>query len=184
MIKFLYTFEYDDKDVPDHDHMPFAIRAFIIADKYDIEPLKKQATERFEALTDYPPCGDGFSCAVNLIYENTLDSGVKEQRLRMNAVSYAWARYHALVKNDKGFKGVLYEVPGFSSDMVASQMERRALEGPGIDVGTIRQCDYCATTFEVLMWLDWKKKGDKKGGTAGTKTLSSPMYCPCYGSNI
>ncbi|KAI9657349.1 MAG: hypothetical protein M1821_003029 [Bathelium mastoideum] len=125
MLKFLYNFKYNDDDVTASERMPFAVQVFIIADKYDIEPLKEQATDRFMALTERPPCGNAFSRAVRLIYENTLDKGTHELRLRNDAVNYAWAKYHELVTGDGGFKQVLDEVCGFGSNMVSFEMEKR-----------------------------------------------------------
>ncbi|KAL9086306.1 MAG: hypothetical protein Q9165_007221 [Trypethelium subeluteriae] len=94
MIYFFYTFEYDDTEVPDNERMPFAVRTFIIADNYDIEPLKEQAANRFRVLTRDAPCGNGFSRAVKLMYENTLDTGTHESDLRSNAVKFAFNVRH------------------------------------------------------------------------------------------
>ena len=125
MLRFLYTFEYNDENISAQNRMPFAIRTFIVADKYDIEPLKEQAAGRFMALTSSAPCGNAFSSAVKLIYENTVDSGTNESMLRNTAVEYGWTRYRELIANDSGFKQALEEVAGFGSGMVAAKIEER-----------------------------------------------------------
>ncbi|KAF2232169.1 hypothetical protein EV356DRAFT_568953 [Viridothelium virens] len=148
MIEFFYTFEYNDKEVPDDERMPFAIRAFIIADKHDIEPLKEHAANRFRVLTEKAPCGDSFSRSVKLIYENTLDTGTHESKLRSIAVDCVWDRYRELMANDEGFKQVLDSVAGFGSDLVASQMR----ECSGFRPSSKRfqcHCVTCGFTFDI-----------------------------------
>ena len=150
MIKFLYTFDYVDADIPEHERMPFAIRAFAIADKYDIPPLKEEAARSFKGLTKEPPYGDAFSRAVELIYTITLDKEGLEQKLRDRAVKYAWKQYHKLMENDKGFKRVLDEVVGFGSNMVASRIEMHVPDAPKNPAHIFySKCSSCAYVYEI-----------------------------------
>ncbi|KAF2232165.1 hypothetical protein EV356DRAFT_505564 [Viridothelium virens] len=128
MLHYLYNFDYNDKAVDEHGSvscMPFNIRVFCLAHKYDIEPLKIFARGRFKDLAAQSPAGDGFSRAVKLLYEGTVDTGAHEKKMRADLVEYAKAHYQALVNEDSGFLNVFVDVLGFGADYAAALKTNR-----------------------------------------------------------
>ena len=108
--------------------MPFNIRVFALAQKYDIEPLRIFAKQRFEKLAKADPVGDGFSQAVKLLYEETTDVDSHEKQLREVAVNFAREHYKTLMKEDSGFQAILDEVTGFGADVAAALSVNNANE--------------------------------------------------------
>jgi hypothetical protein len=179
MLQYLYSFDYDDEDVDEHgsiSRLPFNIRVFALAQRYDIEPLMIHAVSRFAKLTEDEPSGDGFSCAMKLLYENTLDIGVQKEKLKKAAMEYATVRYEELVQEDGGFKEGLAAVNGFGADVTEAlsldegktklrKANVKRYKCPNNDCAEILiaeipenptpenfSCPFCRSSYEVVYW--------------------------------
>ncbi|KAI5361902.1 Putative BTB/POZ domain-containing protein [Septoria linicola] len=77
LIKHLYHFTYDDSFRGEVAPGPFAVHVYAAADKYDIEPLRKQAAKRLEQVLD-PQDVNTFIETLRAIDENTADETLWE----------------------------------------------------------------------------------------------------------
>ena len=165
MLHYLYNFDYNDENVDEHGSiscMPFNIRVFALAHKYDVEPLKGFARKRFSQLAEQEPRGSGFSRAVRLLYEGIADSGSHEKKLYEIVVEYVREYYELLKDEDPGFEGALDEVAGFGAHVAAALMTKGGRKNRDIQK---YRCDNCNVDVEMKIPKNW-----------------TVMYCPSCGS--
>ncbi|KAB8292166.1 hypothetical protein EYC80_007909 [Monilinia laxa] len=80
MINFLYTQDYDDTTTSEESqiepHGPLLVNTmlYILADKYDIPPLKTLATKKFERALRTDWNSPSFTASLNLLYEQLPES--------------------------------------------------------------------------------------------------------------
>lgn len=137
VLHYFYHFDYDIECVDGSgtlSGMPFNIRVFALAQKYDIEPLMVLAKKYFNAdaddVADGESVGDGFSRAVKLFYEETADCESHQKTLHDDMVRFAKTHFKTLMEEDPGFKTVMQEVGGFAADVAAAlELHNRACKG-------------------------------------------------------
>lgn len=123
MIEFMYTFDYDSSGRGEDSNSPmvFNVRVYSIADKYDVQALKKQAKRKFENTVQNCWDMDDIPDAVAQVYASTLTS---DRGLREVVSAVAGKNISRLLSKQK-FRDVLQETTGFASDLVEGLTRER-----------------------------------------------------------
>ena len=132
MIDYLYCLDYNDhrNDETEESALMINARVYIIADKYDIEALKKWAVTKYQEVLSTRWNSASFIESTRLISENTPESDVMLRDVIVQKASQCAKRlfdrgeFVKLLRSDSNFatdvlKGVLFEelVPEEDSDM-------------------------------------------------------------------
>ncbi|KAI9784671.1 MAG: hypothetical protein M1816_000787 [Peltula sp. TS41687] len=112
MLQFLYATDYDSNKIV--SPMLFNIRVYVLADKYDIEPLKKLAKAKFEKAMWSCWKMDDFPDAVAEVYGSTMPT---DRSLRGPVAEVSYENLQQLLKDD-GFGATLEQTVGFAADVI------------------------------------------------------------------
>ncbi|KAF5974689.1 kelch 8 [Fusarium coicis] len=117
MLRFVYFFDYDVP--PNTRTMIFHAQVYQIGDKYGIEPLKKQALNKFRHVINEAEVDDGFASnladTISIVY-NTTPSG--DRGLRDIVVQSSCTHFEYLI-SETSFKEALGMNGDFSADLVS-----------------------------------------------------------------
>lgn len=102
MIKFLYTGDYDDNTTDVNSSLMFHVRVYALAEKYDIEGLKRLTEFGVEEIADGQMC-QNFPAIVAAVFESTPSS---DRGLR-DVVSRICANHIDAILIDKTWKETL-----------------------------------------------------------------------------
>ncbi|KAF5710938.1 kelch 8 [Fusarium mundagurra] len=115
MLRFVYFFDYDVP--PNTRTMVFHAEVYQIGDKYGIEPLKKQALNKFERAVNEVDVDVGFAGnladTISIVY-NTTPPG--DRGLRDIVVQSSCTHFEYLI-SETTFKEVLGMIGDFSADL-------------------------------------------------------------------
>ncbi|KAF5974688.1 ARM repeat protein [Fusarium coicis] len=112
MTLFLYCFDYESP--ADSSAMMFHAKVYQIADKYDIEALKRLAATKYRTSIDAGWEMDSFPVAIELAYTTTPPS---DRGLRDIAVEVAFKRLGNLMAQDR-FCGMMRDNPDIAADII------------------------------------------------------------------
>ncbi len=133
MLRFMYTSTYNDgsnrpsRDVHDYSAsaIPFNIKVYDIADKYDIPTLKRLAVGKFESALIHSCDKDEFIDAIIDTYDST---SLKDQDLRDVVVRITCQNIISLVERQE-FCQVLEGITGFAADIAKFQANEKKQQG-------------------------------------------------------
>lgn len=116
MLRFMYTFDYDDSD-NDHERislMFFNVKVYSTAKKYDNLTLKLRAKKKFNKAVR--TCWDmnDFAHCITEIYSSTSST---DQVLRDTVVEIAYEHIKALLEKNN-FRSVLEKTAEFATDVI------------------------------------------------------------------
>jgi hypothetical protein len=125
MIDFLYCLDYHDhrQDETEESALMVNAKVYIMADKYDIQPLKVWAVTKYQEVLRTVWNSNSFAESARLIFDNTPESDLmlREVIIR-NAIDHAQALFDRgefveLLRSDGDFatevlKGVLFKEVG------------------------------------------------------------------------
>nr|RBQ89698.1 hypothetical protein FVER53263_13679 [Fusarium verticillioides] len=112
MTLFLYCFDYESP--ADSSAMMFHAKVYQIADKYDIEALKRLAATKYRTSIDAGWEMDSFPVAIELAYTTTPPG---DRGLRDIAVEVAFKRLGNLMAQDT-FCGMMRDNPDVAADII------------------------------------------------------------------
>ncbi|KAK3624215.1 hypothetical protein LTR56_021151 [Elasticomyces elasticus] len=113
LIKFMYHFTYDDSTRGDESLASFAIRLYVIADKYDVVGLRTLAASKLDQVLTPFDDEEGFVSALEAIHEYTANN-----KLWDIAVPKILANIGSFVKN-KAFMDLVRELPEVLARLLA-----------------------------------------------------------------
>ncbi len=119
MLHFMYHLDYNN--VHGASTMIFDAQVYGLADKYAIPALKSHALEKFRMVISSGWVMDDFPLAVSEAYNSTPET---DRALRDLVVEISNTNINKLLEN-KLFRDVLRETPGFAVDMVNSLSSSR-----------------------------------------------------------
>ena len=140
MISYLYTYDYRDEEHPrpsrdqhqdisgrameDQPALLSSVRVYAIADKYDIQPLKELAKNRFETSAEKNWAHKDFSDTVKEIFESTPTS---DRGLRDIAIRIVASHADVLIQKDE-FRELIEEVGDLGLNTVCLLLEKHSRE--------------------------------------------------------
>lgn len=118
MLRFMYSFDYSHE--PPTPGMVFDAKVYQIADKYDIQALRKHARRKFKDAVSPGWSVDDFSKAVKTTWKRTFttDRGLRDLILKASCL-----HINELLKN-KRFRGLLSKNSDFAVDLIHSLSRR------------------------------------------------------------
>ncbi|PNP76091.1 hypothetical protein FNYG_10649 [Fusarium nygamai] len=164
MLRFVYFFDYD---VPSNTRtMIFHAQVYQIGDKYGIEPLKKQAVNKFERVVNEAEVDAGFASnladTISIVY-NTTPSG--DRGLRDIVVQSSCTHFEYLI-SETSFKEALGMNGDFSADLVS-------LINENWEKYCYCKCLLCKATFKLRI--------DSPGDQIRDYQEPTPIFCPICG---
>ncbi|KAF5615172.1 ARM repeat protein [Fusarium tjaetaba] len=164
MLRFLYSFDYDVP--PNTRHMIFHAQVYQIGDKYGIEPLKKQAANKFERVVNEAEVDAGFASTladtISIVYSTT-PSG--DRGLRDIVVQSSCTHFEYLM-SETSFKEILGLNGDFSADLVSLIHE-------SWEKYCYCKCPSCEATFKLRI--------DSPGDQISDYQEPKPIFCPICG---
>lgn len=120
LLEYLYRLDYT---MPENSDILFHIRAYAIAEVYDVQGMKALATERFQALGRVGWNSPTFPRAVKEIYGTTPDS---DRGLRDVVVGVAVEHVQELLKKED-FQKAVDETGPFGKDLLRAVLKPAAI---------------------------------------------------------
>ncbi|KAF5235630.1 hypothetical protein FANTH_11649 [Fusarium anthophilum] len=164
MLRFVYFFDYDVP--PNTLPMMFHAEVYQIGDKYGIDPLKKQAVNKFERVINEAEVTAEFASnlasTITIVY-NTTPSGDRD--LRDIVVQSSCTHFKYLI-SETSFKEVLEMNGDFSADLVSLIHENW-------EKYCYCKCLLCKAAFKLRI--------DSPGDQIPDYQEPKPIFCPVCG---
>ena len=129
-----------------------------VADKYDIEGLRKLAAQSFEAHIRNEWKGQAFAMAIEEIYTNTVDP---ERELRDSVIAVASSHAEDLCKEEYGayFRAAVSSVPAFASELCGALGDGAAFLPKPVECETaFYTCPSCKARWTIVQALNRRKE--------------------------